>query len=70
MESDRLDENCVDFSAASGVEFHENDDFYESIAMCSEKLLEEYLESGVVSEASIRAVIAERKVFPCCFGSA
>lgn len=36
----------------------------------SEKLLEEYLESGVVSEASIRTVIAERKVFPCCFGSA
>lgn len=90
----RLDENCVDFSGASGAQFHENNDlyendsfrakdkscgnaafaesndFYESIAMCSEKLLEEYLESGVVSEASIRTVIAERKVFPCCFGSA
>ena len=64
----RLDENCVAFSESDA--FSESNAFYESIAMCSEGLLEEYLESGVVSEASIRTAIAERKVFPCCFGSA
>lgn len=66
----RLDENCVDFSAASGVEFHESNDFYESIAMCSEKSSGRVPGKRRSQRSSIRAVIAERKVFPCCFGSA
>lgn len=38
--------------------------------MCDEDVLEQYLETGSVEEDQIRTMIAERKVFPCCFGSA
>ena len=42
----------------------------ESLAMCDETLLEEYLDSGDVSESAIAAAIAGGKVFPCWFGAA
>ncbi len=61
---DRLSDNCIDFTAA------ECDEFYESLAMCEEELLEQYLESGTVAEADIVRLIAERKAFPVFFGSA
>ena len=38
--------------------------------MCDEALLENFLESGTVTDANIRGLIAQRKVFPCCFGAA
>ena len=38
--------------------------------MCDEALLETYLETGEVTRNNIRALIQQRKVFPCCFGSA
>ena len=44
--------------------------FAESVAMSDEALLEEYLLSGEVDSDEIRRLIAERKVFPCFFGSA
>ena len=59
-----LSENCVDFSDR-GTEA-----FYESAAMCDEAALEEYLENGAVSDDTIAALIGERKLFPCFFGSA
>ena len=37
--------------------------------MCDEALLENYLESGTVTEGNLRELIAKRKLFPCCFGS-
>ncbi len=43
---------------------------YEQIAMCSEEAMEEYLNTESVSEETIRALIGERKLFPCLFGSA
>jgi len=59
---ERLSPGCIDFL--------QNDDaLAESIAMCDETLLETYLESGCVPQDSIRSLIAQRKVFPCCFGS-
>ncbi|MBR4096312.1 MAG: TetM/TetW/TetO/TetS family tetracycline resistance ribosomal protection protein, partial [Oscillospiraceae bacterium] len=61
----RLDGGCIDFSAN-----RDRDAFYEEAAMCDEKLMEEYLESGEVSPESLRRSIAERKIFPCFFGSA
>lgn len=61
----RLDSGCIDFSAS-----RDRDAFYEEAAMCDEKLMEEYLESGEVSAESLRRAIAERKIFPCFFGSA
>lgn len=61
----RLDSGCIDFSAS-----RDRDAFYEEAAMCDERLMEEYLESGEVSPVSLRRAIAERKIFPCFFGSA
>ena len=59
-----LSENCVDFSDRG------TDAFYENAAMCDETALEEYLENGTVSDDTIAALIGERKMFPCFFGSA
>ena len=59
-----LSDSCVDFSADDGEVFQE------SLAMCSEDLLEEYMENGEIGEASIAGTIANRIVFPCYFGSA
>ena len=42
----------------------------ENIAMCDDALLERYLESGELAEAEIRALVENRKLFPCCFGAA
>lgn len=61
----RLDGGCIDFSAS-----RDRDAFYEEAAMCDERLMEEYLESGEVSPESLRRAIADRKIFPCFFGSA
>jgi len=61
----RLDGGCIDFSAS-----RDRDAFYEEAAMCDERLMEEFLESGEVSPESLRRAIAERKIFPCFFGSA
>ena len=38
--------------------------------MSEEQLLEEFLETGIVSDEDIKRLIRERKVFPCYFGSA
>ena len=60
----RLDENCVDFSQT------DTDELNESIGMCSEALLEQYLESGEIENTQIRNLIRKRNLFPCYFGSA
>ena len=60
---EQLGAGCVDF----GVDF---DTLAESSAMCDEALLENYLETGTVTTGNIRGLIAKRKLFPCCFGSA
>ncbi len=61
----RLDEHCLLFD-----ENYEDDTFYENLAMCDETLLENYLETGEITDAEIRMLIKKRKVFPCYFGSA
>ena len=60
----RLEENCVDFSEAR------DDSFWENVAMCGEEALACYLERGEVPEEMISELIAQRKLFPCWFGSA
>ena len=42
----------------------------EELAMCSEQLMEEYLENGSIAADSVNDAICERKLFPCFFGSA
>ncbi len=60
----RFGDGCVDFSM-NGTEA-----FFESVAMCGETALDEFLETGKVAPCCVRGMIAERKVFPCFFGSA
>ena len=38
--------------------------------MCEESLLETYLETGELEHGEICRLIAERRLFPCWFGSA
>lgn len=63
----RLDEHCVSFPETPVTD---REQFLENLAMCDESLMEEYLETGEVSVQSIGEAIADRKVFPCYFGSA
>lgn len=42
----------------------------EELAMCSEQLMEEYLENGSIEADSVNDAICERKLFACFFGSA
>ena len=65
-----LHENCVDFGKTEGAEEGFSSEQMENIAVCDEKLLEKYLETGEVTVAESAALIAQRKVFPCFFGSA
>ena len=59
----RLDEACIDFTERS-------EEFFDSLAMCDEEAMEEYLELEKVEEDTIAEMIGMRKVYPCYFGSA
>lgn len=61
----RLDGKCINFSAGL-----ETEEAKENLAVCDEVVLEHYLESGEIRKEEIVKLIAERKVFPCYFGSA
>ena len=56
-----LSDGCVDFSSQ---------DLFEELAMCSEPLLDEFMESGELADAHIAQAVAQREVFPCFYGSA
>lgn len=60
----KLDSNCIDFDS------HNTETLYDSIAMCSENLMEEYLDTGKISRQAIDQSILNRQMFPCMFGSA
>ena len=72
----RLNENCMDFGPMTAEKERENSDpeereaLLENLSMCEESLLETYLETGELEHGEISRLIAERKVFPCWFGSA
>ena len=61
---ERLSDCCVPFDVSQAEEWKE------SVAMCSEALMEQYLETGDIALADIKTAIAERHIFPCFFGSA
>ncbi len=52
------------------MDFGDVDNLAEAAALCDEALLETYLETGTVTDGNIRALVEQRKLFPCCFGSA
>ena len=60
---EKLSEHIVDF----GMSFEE---IAEAAAVCDEALLEQYLETGEITDANIRGLVEGKKLFPCCFGSA
>ncbi|MCD8021663.1 MAG: GTP-binding protein, partial [Lachnospiraceae bacterium] len=61
----KLDPHCVDFNQPLEAEA-----FQEALAMCDDDLLEAYLSGEAAGAEEIQRLIAARKVFPCCFGSA
>lgn len=77
----RLDERCVAFQNEESYVNQSKKEFYESIAVCDEELLEQYLEKAeqdstghagedLIGTDKIAELIRERKLFPCFFGSA
>lgn len=56
----KLSEECLPMEELTG----------EAAAMADETALEEFLETGELSDATTRRLFAERHVFPCLFGSA
>lgn len=59
---DKLSSGCVDFG--------NSDTLAEEAAVCDESVLEYFLETGELPDTAISRMIAERKLFPCFFGSA
>lgn len=57
----RMSESCADMSSP--------DDIAENCAVCDEALMDKYL-SGGLADSEITAAIAQRRIFPCFFGSA
>lgn len=57
-----LSDRCADFSSEP--------DICENASDCDEELMESYIDSGKLSREEINRAIAERRVFPCFFGSA
>ncbi len=60
---ERLSDGCADFSG-------DRDELLEQAAMCGEELMERYLDTGMLDDSDLSALIVERKLFPCFFGSA
>ena len=60
----KLDTGCIDFGKAH------DEDFYESVAMCDEELLQEFLTENKIKAGGIAKAVKGRKIFPCYFGSA
>ena len=56
----RLSDRVLDFSTRPGDE---------ELALCSEALLERYMERGAVEDGDVAALVRDRKLFPCYFGS-
>ncbi len=59
----KLDDNCVDFTVDEAQ-------LQDALSMCSEEMLEQYLELEKIEDVLIKEAIEQRKVFPCYFGSA
>ena len=61
---ENLSENCIDFSQV------QSESFYDSLAMCSEEAMEQFLEQGTIEIEEMQKLIQTRQAFPCFFGSA
>lgn len=59
-----LSDGCIDFGKVG------TEEYYDELAMCNEKMLNEFMETESVSDEGVIEAIADREVFPCFFGSA
>ena len=57
----RLSEGCIDFSLKN--------DACEAMALSCDEAFEEFSQSGQIARRTAAALISERRVFPCLFGS-
>lgn len=53
----------------SAVSFCDNPDLQEELSLCSEELLEKYLEGSNIEDSDISSLVFSRRLFPCFFGS-
>ena len=58
-----LGDRCVSFAQPA-------EDKAEALSLCTEEMMDEYLEKGEISDSNIISAIAERRLIPVCFGSA
>lgn len=61
---EQFGEGCVDFTSLDDAMREEQ------IAVCDDALMVRYLDGGRIEDEDVRGLIAERKLFPCYFGSA
>ena len=61
----QLDGGCVDFDPHRPPE-----ELWEEAALCDEDTMAAYLEKGKLEQEDLSNLIAQRKLFPCYFGSA
>lgn len=75
----QMSDGCVDFSQINWSEIIDNatdvtavlkEELCEEIAVCSEELLDSYMEMEVLSHKQICEAIDARLLFPCFYGSA
>ncbi len=59
----QLSDGCIDVSRPESA-------WWEEAALCSEALLETYLQTGQLPPAQVAEAVAARRMFPCYFGSA
>ena len=57
----KLSPHCIDMTAADAAE---------TMALADEAALDEFLADGKLSKKTVQRLAAERKIFPCWFGSA
>ena len=66
-----LSGNCLEVPSEREIDELLSDEiFAENAAVCDETVLERYLENGQIEKEDLVSMIAERKLFPCFFGSA
>ena len=65
---DNLREHLSD--AVTDFTEEESEECEENIALCDERLMEKYLETGEIGDEEKAGLIADRRLFPCWFGSA
>ena len=60
----KLSDSCVEF------DFDNTDNFFENVALCDDDLFAQYDENGTINKSDIINAVADRRIFPCLFGSA